>query len=164
MRRLRSTNDFEAGWILFCSILGLIGTLLHAFLDFPLQIRVIQLYFCVLLGISWSARRAGPEEEPTESIQKENLSCPRRDLITRSIPADFEVFLKDPPAFLSQGLMLESGQRTEPNGRGKILERSKRATGMKPGGNNDCVFTPLLLSREQVNSAFSLVLWLLGSS
>ena len=43
--------------------------------------------------------------------------------------------------------MLESGQRTELNGRGKMLERSKRATGMKPGGNNDCGFYSVALEQ-----------------
>ena len=47
-------GDFTLRWLTLCSLLGLIGTLLHALLDFPLQIASIQLYFAVLLGFCWS--------------------------------------------------------------------------------------------------------------
>jgi O-antigen ligase len=68
VRRLMSTRDLEFGWLLFCSLLGIAGTLVHALLDFPLQIASIQLYFCVLLGICWSARRGGSEEEHSAEV------------------------------------------------------------------------------------------------
>ena len=68
LRRLRSTREFELEWLLFCSVLGITGTLVHALLDFPLQIASIQFYFCVLLGICWSARRGPSEEQEPERV------------------------------------------------------------------------------------------------
>ncbi|MEY2411134.1 MAG: hypothetical protein QOF48_3804 [Verrucomicrobiota bacterium] len=53
-RRLRSGVSLR--WLLFCSLLALGATLVHALIDFPLQIASIQLYACVLLAVCWTAR------------------------------------------------------------------------------------------------------------
>jgi len=54
---LKWRHDFSGRWLLLCAILGIIGTLVHSFVDFPLQVASIQFYVCVLLGICWGASR-----------------------------------------------------------------------------------------------------------
>ena len=50
----RGRNEVFSQWFVFCSMLGVVGTLIHSFVDFPLQIASIQLFVCVLLGGCWS--------------------------------------------------------------------------------------------------------------
>lgn len=57
VRRFWRSREQESRWLLYSSLLGIGGVLLHALLDFPLQIGSIQLYFFVLLGICYSERR-----------------------------------------------------------------------------------------------------------
>jgi O-antigen ligase len=52
--RLRA--GLSTRWLLLCSLLAVSATLVHSFIDFPLQIASIQLYVCVLLAVCWSSR------------------------------------------------------------------------------------------------------------
>jgi len=54
---LKWRYDFSGRWFLLCAIVGIIATLVHSFVDFPLQVASIQFYVCVLLGICWGASR-----------------------------------------------------------------------------------------------------------
>jgi hypothetical protein len=56
VRLLRWETDSSLRWLLFSGMLGLLGVLAHATLDFPLQVASIQLYVVVLLGLCWGAR------------------------------------------------------------------------------------------------------------
>ncbi len=60
--RKQSVTRDEA--IAFGCALALIGVLLHALLDFPLQIPSIQLYACVLTGLLWAGRLRGAATQP----------------------------------------------------------------------------------------------------
>lgn len=53
---LRAKLGFSLRWLVLGSILGIAGVLVHATLDFPLQVASIQLYVAVLLGICWGVR------------------------------------------------------------------------------------------------------------
>ncbi len=61
LRRVASTRDLDTRWLLFCSLLAMLGTLAHSFLDFPLQIASIEFYFFTLVGICWSQRSNNSE-------------------------------------------------------------------------------------------------------
>jgi O-antigen ligase len=50
----RRHSDPSIRWFLFASVLALGGVLVHAWVDFPLQVASIQLYVAVLLGGCWS--------------------------------------------------------------------------------------------------------------
>ncbi|MDB6034600.1 MAG: O-antigen polymerase [Verrucomicrobiales bacterium] len=73
IRRFLVSREFESRWLLFCSLLGIAGTLLHAFLDFPLQIASIQLYFFVLLGICCSGKRIEDSEAQRKATRPETV-------------------------------------------------------------------------------------------
>ena len=49
----RTRRHLSAHWLLACSLLGILGVLIHCLVDFPLQVASIQLFFCVLLGFCW---------------------------------------------------------------------------------------------------------------
>ena len=55
-RRARRGQPFSGLRLLLCSLLGIIGTLVHSYIDFPLQIASIQFYVCMLLAVCWSAK------------------------------------------------------------------------------------------------------------
>ncbi len=60
-------KDLSWRWLLLCSLLAIGGTLIHALIDFPLQIAAIQFYFCVLLGICWSGKSSEDSKEISRS-------------------------------------------------------------------------------------------------
>ena len=51
---VRKSQELSSQWLVFCSVIGVAGTLAHSFVDFPMQIASIQLFVCVLLGACWS--------------------------------------------------------------------------------------------------------------
>ncbi len=50
--------------LLFGGCLAVSGVLLHALVDFPLQIASIQIYVATFLGLAWGSRRWGALERP----------------------------------------------------------------------------------------------------
>src|SRR5207302_2014599 len=56
LERLRNDLKSRLGsdpFVLGCLVLAISGALLHAVVDFPLQIASIELYVAVLLGLCW---------------------------------------------------------------------------------------------------------------
>ena len=80
VRRFLRSRELETKWLLFCSLLGIGGILLHALLDFPLQIASIQLYFVVLLGICYSGRRV----EHADGTRRVETGEGKRGAVTES--------------------------------------------------------------------------------
>lgn len=61
--------DFPTRWLLFSCVTALMGVLIHATMDFPLQIASSQLYAAVLLGLCWGTA-ARPHPPPPSGAQE----------------------------------------------------------------------------------------------
>ena len=67
--------------IVLGAVMGVAGVLLHALLDFPLQIPSIQLYACVLLGLLWQRKSEEPANADLMALGSSRPKSPSKGLV-----------------------------------------------------------------------------------
>jgi hypothetical protein len=82
VRTLRTGNlEFADRTLLFVSLLALLGVLLHALVDYPLQISSLQLYAATYLGMCWGSPRWNRSTD--DSIEARPCAQSRRKVSAR---------------------------------------------------------------------------------